>query len=145
MSLLANAILIAVNAHEGQVDKAGAAYIEHPLRVAIAVEKAGGTEAQIATALLHDVVEDSEYTTERLLEEGIPQEVVEAVAALTKEEGERYEEAVERAARNPISRLVKYCDIEDNSNPDRLALLDEETQARLKAKYKRGKDVLEQY
>ncbi len=56
MSTLERAITIAATAHAGQIDKAGAPYILHPLRVMLRVT----TEAERITAVLHDVIEDCE-------------------------------------------------------------------------------------
>ena len=55
--MLGLAIKIAVNAHEGQTDKGGNPYILHPLRVMMSVE----SESEKIVAILHDVVEDSEF------------------------------------------------------------------------------------
>lgn len=51
-----DAILIAAEAHKGEKDKAGAAYILHPLRMMMRMK----TEAEMMTAILHDVVEDTD-------------------------------------------------------------------------------------
>jgi hypothetical protein len=68
MSDLTTAILVAANAHHGQVDKAKQPYILHPLRVMLAVDS---DEERIA-AVLHDVVEDTEVTLEDLRTKGFP-------------------------------------------------------------------------
>ena len=109
MPTLERAIEIARKAHEGQVDKAGAPYIGHPLRVMDRVPE----EAKIA-AVLHDVVEDSSVTLSDLRAEGFPESVVEAVEALTKRPGETYELFILRAASNDIARTVKLADLHDN-------------------------------
>lgn len=141
--LLALADQIAVDAHRGQTDKGGAPYIGHPRRVARRVAVHGGSTEQRAAALLHDVLEDTPATADELLRHGIPGQVVTAVVALTKIDGEPYQQAVRRAAADPIANLVKWCDLEDNTDPDRLALLDEATRERLTAKYRRAADVLD--
>lgn len=84
MSTIERAIEIAARAHAGQVDKAGAPYILHPLRVMLAVK----TEEQQMAAVLHDVVEDTEVTFNELRAEGFAANVLEAVKALTKRDGE---------------------------------------------------------
>ena len=106
MSTLERAIAIAAEAHAGQVDKAGQPYILHPLRVLLRVD---GHDERIVAAL-HDVVEDSSVTLERLAAEGFSAEVLVAVAALTKRPGESRLEAAHRAAANPIARAVKLAD-----------------------------------
>jgi hypothetical protein len=132
---------LARTAHRGQVDKAGADYIEHPRRVAHRV-RAFGSDAQ-AVAWLHDVVEDCGVTTSDLREAGFPAVIVEAVDALTKRPGEDHAAAVRRACENRIAKLVKAADVADNSDPLRLALLDEESAGRLRDKYDAAQAVLD--
>ena len=113
---LEDAIALAVSAHKGQKDKAGAPYILHPLRLMMAVD----SEHQKMAALLHDVVEDCDITLRQLAEWGYPEEVVRAVDHLTRREGETYRQFTERAGRDPIARVVKIADLEDNMNIRRL-------------------------
>ena len=136
--LLARADAIAVEAHEGQTDKAGVAYIGHPRRVARRVRGAGGTVAAQAVALLHDVLEDSSFTADDLRARAIPEDVVAGVQAMTKPDGASYPEAIERAAADPLAALVKRCDLADNADPDRLAALDPDTREELRARYATG-------
>jgi hypothetical protein len=117
--------------------------IGHPRRVARRVAARGGTVGQQAAAFLHDVLEDTETTPAQLRAAGIPDEVIEAVVALTKVDGESYEQAVERAATDPVARFVKRCDVEDNSDPARLALLDPPNRQRLVARYRSALAVLD--
>lgn len=115
MNNLEEAIRIAVDAYEGQEDKAGATYIRHPLRVMEQMD----TERERTVAVLHDVVEDSDYELAEI-EDRFGREVSVAVDALTKREDEEYMEFVERAAQNPIAARVKIADIEDNMDLTRL-------------------------
>ena len=116
MATLERAIEIAARVHAGQTDKAGEPYILHPLRVMLSL----GAEYERMAAILHDVVEDTPVTLEDLAREGFPPEVVEAVDALTKREGESRLDAAARAVRNPIARAVKLADLKDNMNLSRL-------------------------
>lgn len=141
-ALLATALAIAARAHAGQVDKAGAGYLAHPLRVAARVVDAG--DEVVASALLHDVLEDTELTPSDLADAGLPVRVLEAVDHLTRRPGEAYEAAVRRAAAHPVAALVKRADIADNTDPARLALLPEELGARLRAKYAHALAVLDE-
>jgi (p)ppGpp synthase/HD superfamily hydrolase len=120
-----DAIAIAAHAHKGQFDKSGAPYFLHPLRIMTRMT----SETAMIVAVLHDVVEDtrenppeSKWTFDRLREAGFTAEVIEALDGVTdrKGSGESYEEFVERAASNPISRAVKIADLEDNMNMLRL-------------------------
>ncbi|WP_431102908.1 HD domain-containing protein [Roseateles noduli] len=116
MSTLERAIEIAAAGHAGQVDKAGQPYILHPLRVMFRLE---GDEERIA-AVLHDVVEDTSVTLERLAAEGFSAAVVAAVDALTKRQGETRLQAAVRAAANPIARVVKLADNAENLDISRI-------------------------
>lgn len=116
MSTLERAIAIAVDAHSGQVDKAGDPYVLHPLRVMFAVE----SESERIAGVLHDVVEDTHWTLADLEEEGFSSEVVEALDALTRRPDETYMEFVERAGNHPIARPVKIADIRHNLDLDRI-------------------------
>ncbi|MFC7177900.1 HD domain-containing protein [Halosegnis marinus] len=120
MNDLERAIEIAVDAYAGQTDKAGMTYIRHPLRVMEAVE----TERERVVAVLHDVVEDANYTLDEI-ETAFDAEIREAVDALTKRDGESYQEFIARTATNSLARQVKIADIEDNMDLTRLAELDQ--------------------
>jgi len=130
--------MIAAEAHAGQTDKAGAAYILHPLRVMFRVL---ATEERIA-AVLHDVVEDTPWTLEKLREEGFSEAVVAAVDALTRRAGETYDEFVARAATHPIGRAVKRADLEDNMDLSRLPHPTDADRARLE-RYRRALVLLD--
>lgn len=128
---LDEAIAPARGAHAGQTGKAGRPYIEHPLRVMRRLHR----EHEQMAAVLHDVLEDTPTTTEDLRAAGCPEPVITAVLALTKHPGEPLDQAMARAAADPIARAVKRADIADNSDSDRLALLDPATAQRLRRKY----------
>lgn len=115
-SLIERAIAIALTAHSGQVDKAGAPYILHPLRLMVQMD----TEDEQLAALLHDVVEDSDLTLDDLRDEGLPESVLAALALLTHQAGEDYEDYVRRIADNPLARKVKLADLADNMRLDRI-------------------------
>ena len=129
MTKLARAIEIAVEAHAGQTDKAGAPYILHPLRVMLALE---GDEDRIV-GVLHDVIEDCPgWTQERLRGEGFSEVVLTALAHVTKlSEDEEYPAFIARAAQNPIARRVKRADLLDNLDVRRLSVVSEKDGRRL--------------
>jgi (p)ppGpp synthase/HD superfamily hydrolase len=117
MPTLERAIVIAAEAHAGTVDKAGAPYIMHPLRLMMKMESTTG----MIVAVLHDVVEDNvQWTLPRLEKEGFSHEIIEAVDALTRRKGELYPHYIERAAKNGLAREVKIRDLEDNINIRRI-------------------------
>lgn len=125
---------IAYQAHAGQLDKAGKPYIDHVLRV-----EAGCSSLQArCVALLHDVVEDTEITFATLREAGVPEPILEAVEAITKKPHESNRTYYERVKTCPLALEVKLLDIADNSNPERLTMLDTVTRQRLKEKYARA-------
>ncbi|EUB83331.1 HD domain-containing protein [Pseudomonas sp. GM30] len=113
---LERAIAIAATAHAGQVDKGGAPYILHPLKVML---RMSSLEERIV-AVLHDVVEDCGISLDDLRKEGFSEEVLSAIESVTKMPGESYEDFVERAAQNPIGRVVKLADLEENSDLSRI-------------------------
>jgi (p)ppGpp synthase/HD superfamily hydrolase len=137
MATVEDAVSIAARAHRGQKDKAGAPYLLHPLRMMLRMD----TEAAMMAAVLHDVVEDTEWTLERLREAGFSDEVLEAVDCLTHREGESYQQFVERVRTNPIARQVKIADLEDNMNVRRINQLGPRDLERLE-KYHRAWRVL---
>jgi (p)ppGpp synthase/HD superfamily hydrolase len=142
--VVALASSIAARAHAGQVDKTGHAYITHPIRVAERVRRLfPDTPPDVeAAALLHDVLEDTPVTAGDLLAAGIPQPVVDAVDAVTKRQGESTEDYFSRVRANEWATQVKTADIDDNTDPDRTAQLDEATRLRLDAKYTRARALL---
>ncbi len=128
-----DALELALHAHRGRTDKAGAPYILHVLRVMLAMDD----DAARMAAALHDVVEDSEYTLADLRARGFPRKVVAAVHALTRRPGESYEAFILRAAANPIARRVKLADLEDNMDVCRLGTLKQADLERLQ-RYRRA-------
>jgi (p)ppGpp synthase/HD superfamily hydrolase len=117
MSTLERAIVIAAEAHAGQLDKAGAPYVLHPLRMMLRLQDRA---ARIA-AVLHDVVEDTDWTLADLEREGFAPEIVRAIDALTRRPDEDYETFVRRAGADPIGWHVKLADLQDNMDTTRIA------------------------
>ena len=116
MDRLKDAIMLAVTKHNDQLDKAGQLYITHPLRV---MDRFLGApiEYQIS-AVLHDVIEDTDTTYEDLKEKfGV--EVADIVNSLSRTQEETYVEFIRRVAKHRKARLIKLADIQDNLNPRR--------------------------
>lgn len=131
---LERAIEIAQEAHKGVKDKGGHDYIHHPIRVMHAMSN----DQEKIVAILHDVVEDSDWTFERLKEEGFEDSVIESLRCVTKHsEEEDYQEFIKRAATNKIATKVKMADIEDNLDLSRLGTLTEKDLTRIE-KYKKA-------
>lgn len=135
-TMLSDAIAMAVEAHRGQVDKAGAPYILHPLRLML---QQRDMPRRIA-AILHDVVEDGGVTLETITAK-FGAEIAAAVDALTHRDGEPYDLFVTRCATDPIARDVKRADIEDNLDLSRLPEITEKDRARAE-KYRKALPLL---
>ena len=126
---LDQAILIATKAHQNQVDKAGKPYILHPIRVMI---KMKDTISQIV-AVLHDVLEDCpDYDEGSLRQEGFSSEIIEALSVLNRDNYPDYQTYICNVAKNPIARIVKIADLEDNINILRLNTITDKDFERIK-------------
>ena len=119
MSNLEKAIQIAAIEHAGQVDKAGAPYILHPLRVMMKMD----SDTERIVAVLHDAIEDSPLTLGCLLSHGFSMDVVQALGALTRSPNESKMSQAKRVKGNPIALKVKLADIQDNMQLSRLVYI----------------------
>ena len=113
---LAEAQALATEAHKGQLDKSGFAYIAHPQRVSESLKEHG--EAAMIVGILHDVVEDTKVTLQEV-EQQFGKQIAEAVDAVSQRKGEKYFDYIRRVSQNPLARLVKIADIHDNMLPSR--------------------------
>ena len=137
MATLEQAIALAAKQHEGEVDKANSPYILHPLRVMLNVP----TIEHKIVAVLHDILEDTETTIEDLYQFGFQEHLIDAIVALTKKQGETRLEAAQRARQNPIARVVKLADINDNMDLSRIQSPTVKDFERLK-EYQQVRDLL---
>ncbi len=131
------ALKIALEAHSGQVDRAGVAYILHPLRIMAAMR----TDEERIVAILHDVIEDSDHTLADLRSAGFPAEIVSAVDLLTHREEDSYEDYVRKIRGHTLARCVKIGDLHDNMHIERLPNPDDKDLERL-LKYKKALAIL---
>jgi (p)ppGpp synthase/HD superfamily hydrolase len=122
-------------AHYGQVDKGGKPYIEHPLRVAYSVRQ-WGVDAMVV-ALLHDVLEDTDY---ELTDLSAKQK--EALDALTRQDGEVYADYVQRVSKNALATVVKVADLRDNMSSERMASLPDKEARGLWERYAKALELL---
>ena len=135
---LEKAIQIAVEAHAGVKDKGGKAYILHPISVMMRCE----TDEEKIVAILHDVVEDTDWTFAALREEGFSETVIEALETVTKySEEEDYDEFIRRSLKNEIGRKVKIADLRENLDVTRIGELYPKDIERIN-KYKRALKTL---
>lgn len=132
MATLDKAILIAVQAHQNQKDRNGKHYILHPIRVMMRFE----LEAERTVAILHDVVEKTDWTIERLRDQGFGEDIIEAVDLLTRRDSQPYMEYINKLKGNDIARKVKIADIEDNMDPTRMENMSEKNTEKLSRLHK---------
>jgi (p)ppGpp synthase/HD superfamily hydrolase len=132
MNILATAIHFAAEKHVLQTDKGGRAYILHPLRMMMRLRT--NDDELMAIAVLHDVVEDCKVSFDELRNIGMTERVIAGVAALTKQNGETYEQFIDRTTGNRDAMLVKREDLRDNSDITRLKGISEKDITRM-AKY----------
>lgn len=131
------ALRIAMRAHDGQTDKAGMPYILHPLTVALAQE----TEEAFVAGLLHDVVEDSDYTFDDMKHAGISDEIISSLRLLTHDKSVPYMEYIAAIKNNRIATAVKLADLAHNTDLSRLPVITDKDRARVK-KYEHAKGYL---
>jgi (p)ppGpp synthase/HD superfamily hydrolase len=135
---LEKAIYVALRVHEGQTDRYGRPYILHPLHVMTQMD----TETEMAAAVLHDVVEDSDVTPDDLRAEGFTADVVEVVRLLTHDKEKlSYEAYVRRLKPHPIARKIKLADLAHNMDIRRMDKVQEKDRERLE-KYRNAWEIL---
>lgn len=125
-------------AHHGQYDKSGVPYVFHPFYVAEQME----TETEVITALLHDVVEDTDKSIEDIMALGVEEEIIEAITLLTHDKKVPYLEYIDNLKNNSLARKVKLGDLYHNSDISRLESDDDYTRKR-REKYKKAIAILE--
>ena len=132
------ALKLCFEAHKEQLDKSGLPYVFHPFHLAEQMTD----ELTVIVALLHDVVEDTEYTLDELRDMGFPKEAIEALTLLTHDPAVPYLDYVAEIKKNPIARAVKLADLRHNSDLSRLDVIDEKALERVQ-KYHKAIALLE--
>tara|TARA_B100000508_G_C11287234_1_gene193448 strand:+ start:99 stop:545 length:447 start_codon:yes stop_codon:yes gene_type:complete len=140
--ILAKAINLATNAHKGQYDLGGQPYILHPLAV---MHMLGTDDEELqAIAVMHDVIEDTQVTAHRLKYDfGFSDRVIDGVVALSKVDGQEYEDYLEQVLKNEDAIRVKMADLKHNSQLDRLRGIKDKDIARM-GKYMKAYTRLKQ-
>lgn len=133
------AMKLCFDAHKEQFDKSGMPYVFHPLHLAEQMND----EETTTVALLHDVVEDTEYTIEDLAKMGFEKNITDAIALMTHDDGVDYMDYVRMIKENPVARAVKLADLKHNSDLTRLDSIDEKALIR-KEKYLKAITLLEE-
>ena len=131
------ALCIAYKAHEGQVDKTGIPYIFHPFHLAESMTDENST----IVALLHDVIEDTDWTIDDLEKEGFNEDILTALKLMTHNPPEPYMDYISRLSTCPVARQVKLADLYHNSDQTRVENPDEKMLKRWE-KYDRAIQLL---
>lgn len=131
------ALKLCFEAHCNQTDKSGMPYVFHPFHVAEQMD----TEEATIVALLHDVVEDTDYTLVDLAAMGFPNSVIEALALMTHDPEVPYMEYVKGISVNPLATKVKLADLQHNGDLSRLDNVTEKEIKRVE-KYRKAIELL---
>ncbi len=132
------ALKLCYEAHKEQTDKSGMPYVFHPFHLAEQMT----TEETTIVALLHDVVEDTNYTLADLNKMDFGENVMQAISLLTHDDTVEYMDYVLAIKENPIAKAVKLADLRHNSDLSRLDVIDEKALAR-REKYLKAIGLLE--
>lgn len=133
------ALSLCFEAHKEQKDKSGLPYVFHPFHLAEQME----TEETTIVALLHDLIEDTDYTIEDLTKMGFDKAITDAIALLTHADGVEYMDYVRKIKDNPIAKAVKLADLHHNSDLTRLDSIDQKALSR-RDKYLKAIAILEE-
>lgn len=136
------AVCLALEKHQGQVDKSGEPYILHIARVAFRTYSIYKDEDLLVAAILHDIIEDTPTTIEDLESKGFTRRSIDAVDSLTRRSREPYEDYIDRVGLNIDAIRIKLIDLTDNLDKERLGKLPKETANRLRKKYKKAENIL---
>lgn len=137
--LTKKAMKLCFEAHKDQTDKSGLPYVFHPLHLAEQMTN----ELTTIVALLHDVVEDTDYSIDDLRRMGYPNAALEALTLMTHMDHVPYMEYVAAIKSNPIARCVKIADLQHNSDLTRLDTVDAKALARVE-KYRKAIELLKE-
>ncbi|HKL84783.1 MAG TPA: HD domain-containing protein [Treponemataceae bacterium] len=134
MESLEKAIQIVTKEFAGVIDKGGNPYILHCLAVMEGVEYLG--PSVMCAAVLHDLVEDTDWTEEALRKEGFPEDIIEMILICTKKKDDEYFDYIERVSKKPETRAIKISDLRHNMKIERLKELDDKAIERIKKYHK---------
>lgn len=137
--LTKKALKIAYEAHKDQKDKAGLPYVFHPFYLAEQMND----ECSTCVALLHDVVEDSHYTIQDLIDSGFSKEIIDAIKILTRSKNTPYFEYIKNIKNNSIATRVKIEDLKHNLDVSRLNQITRDDFERIE-KYQKALSILKE-
>ncbi len=124
--------------HKNQKDKSGSPYVFHPWHVAEQMDDEDST----CLALMHDLIEDTNTTIEEIKNLGFNDNIIDALALLSRKENEDYFEYIKKIAKNPLDIKVKLADLKHNSDETRLTSI-KESDIKRQEKYKKAINYLE--
>lgn len=133
------ALKLCFEAHKEQLDKSGMPYVFHPFHLA---EQMPDEDCTVV-ALLHDVMEDTEYGVEDLRSLGFSDAALTALMLMTHDDDIPYLDYVAMLKSNPIARNVKLADLKHNSDLTRLSVVTDKDLQRVE-KYKKAIQLLEE-
>ena len=146
MPTIAETIDFITEAHAGQVDKDGTAYHLHPIAVMRRLPADIADEIKIA-ALLHDVLEDTPVTRDQLAAMGYSARTLDAVELVTIKRGDArtYADKIDAliVSGNRDAITIKYADMSENTDPQRLANLPPDLRQHFEKKYVAPKEALQ--
>ena len=143
VEIITHAFNFAHKAHYGVRRLSGEPYIMHPLAVArICVREIGLGSTSICSALLHDVVEDTDVTFDDLREKGIPETVIGPLRLLTRDKDEDYMSYIERIGTDPVAARVKLADLRHNLDKSRYCRPLDEYERKREEKYRKAEGYL---
>ncbi|MBP3592405.1 MAG: GTP pyrophosphokinase [Clostridia bacterium] len=134
------ALKLCFEAHKDQTDKSGLPYVFHPFHLAEQMPD----EKTTVVALLHDVIEDTDYTLDDMKNMGFSDDILSAIALMTHDDGVPYMEYVALIKKNPIAKMVKLADLRHNSDMSRLDKVTAHDRERAE-KYKKAIEFLESF
>ena len=138
-ALTKQALKLCFDAHKEQTDKSGMPYVFHPFHLAEQMD----TEDAIIVALLHDVVEDTDYTLDDLRKMGFGDTVIDALTLMTHDPKVPYMDYVRAIGTNSLATKVKLADLRHNSDLGRLTNVDQKALDRVE-KYRKAIALLEE-
>ena len=117
MKKLGLAISITAKAFENILDKGGQPYILHCLRVMNNVQ---GDECVKCASVMHDLIEDTDWTFEQLTTLGFSDKTVGLLHLLTHQKETSYDDYIKSISVSKEATEIKIRDLEDNSNITRI-------------------------
>lgn len=117
MDNLGLAISITAQAFEKVLDKGGQPYILHCLRV---MNNTKGDISVKCASVMHDLVEDTDWTFDRLRALGFSEKTIRLLYLLTHEKGTPYDDYIKAISTDEEATDIKLSDLEDNSNITRI-------------------------